>query len=433
MLGRPFTRRIRAAARQGLQAGAIRAFTLRERLESGASWNPATDRYLIDPYATYRRLREKDPIHRSRLFNGWVVSRHADIVDLLRHSALSADDRNLANYEKNRQRRIREGVESEDSEEAFSMLRLDPPDHTRLRTLVSKAFTPRAVEALRPRVEHLVDELVGAMGAEADIIADLAVPLPVTVIAEMLGIPAEDRAQFKAWSDDIAVTVGLTTLDDLRRANRAQAELNAYLAPIIEERRREPREDLLSALVRAEEEGDRLTLAEVFSTISLLLVAGNETTTNLIGNGLLALMRNPEQFQVLRDAPALVPGAVEELLRYDSPVQLTSRAVLEDFEFRGRSFRKGQEVDVLLGSANRDPEVFADPDRLDVTRTDVRHLSFGHGIHYCLGAPLARLEGGIAFAALVTRFRAIRQNGKARRGRNIVLRGLTRLPVKLER
>jgi cytochrome P450 len=221
-------------------------------------------------------------------------------------------------------------------------------------------------------------------------------------------------------------------MEDMRRANVAQRELNAYLAPIAEERRREPREDLLSALVRAEEEGDRLSMPEVFSTVSLLLVAGNETTTNLIGNGMLALLRNPGEFQKLRDDPALVPGAVEEFLRYDSPVQLTSRVVPDDFEFRGKTLRRGSEIDVLLGSANRDPDTFADPDRLDVARRDVKHLSFSQGIHCCLGAPLARLEASVAFAALATRYTDIQLNGKARRGRNIVLRGLKSLPVRME-
>jgi cytochrome P450 len=414
-----------------IEKAAIRTFTLRERIESGVSWNPVADSYHHDPYPNYRALREKDPIHRSRLFDGWVVTRHADIAELLRDTRLSADDRNLRRYEQNRQRLIEEGIMGPDERDNPTLLRLDPPDHTRLRTLVSKAFTPRAVESLRPRIEELVDELVGSLEGEADIISGLAVPLPVLVIAEMLGIPGEDRLRFRTWSDSIAKTLGLSTFDDIREAREAQKELNEYLEPIAEERRREPREDLLSALVRAEEQGDRLSRSEVFETVSLLLVAGNETTTNLIGNALLALIRNPGEYQKLRGDPSLLPGAVEEFLRYDSPVQLTSRIVREDFEFRGKLFRKGQEIDVLLGAGNRDPEMFVDPERLDVTRTEVRHLSFSQGIHYCLGAPLARMEGAIAFAALARRFSRIEMNGKALRGRNIVLRGVKRLPVKL--
>lgn len=432
MAERTFTQRIRVAARRGFERGAIRALLLRERLESGAAWDPTSGRYLLDPYATYARLRAHDPVHRSRLFDGWIVSRYHDAVELLRNTSLSADDRNVTGWQKNRDRLVAAGVHEPGEEPNPTLLRMDPPDHTRLRGLVSKAFTPRAVEALRPRVEEIVDELVSRMGRQADIISSLAVPLPVMVIAEMLGIPSEDRDRFKQWSDDIAHTLGIATIEDMRRANRSQRELDAYLAPIVEARRREPREDLISALVRAEEEGDHLTTQEVFSTISLLLIAGNETTTNLIGNGLLALLRNPAELQKLHDDPALIPGAIEELLRYDSPVQLTSRIPLTDFEFRGRRFRKGQEVDILLGSANRDPEAFTDPDRLDVTRKEVRHLSFSQGIHYCLGAPLARLEGAVALHALVTRFREIRQDGRAIRGRNIVLRGLKRLPVRLE-
>ncbi len=432
MAERSFTQRLKGAAQQGLQRGAIHAFTLRERLESGVYWNPLAADYLLNPYPHYKRLREIDPVHRSRFFNGWIVARHADISEVLRNGALSADDRNVRDYEKNRQRLVEAGARGTEEEDP-SLLRMDPPDHTRLRGLVNKAFTPRAVEALRPRIEGLVDDLVSKMGPEADIMADLAVPLPILVIAEMHGIPGEDRAKFKAWSNDIAGTLGISSIDDMKRANVAQRELNAYLAPIAEERRNSPREDLISALVKAEEEGDRLSMQEVFSTISLLLVAGNETTTNLIGNGLLSLMRNPAELQKLRDDPSLAPGAVEELLRFDSPVQLTSRIVLDDFEFRGKPLRKGQEVDVLLGSANRDPEVFIDPDRLDITRKDVKHLSFSQGIHYCLGAPLARMEGAIAFEALAREFRGIELDGKAVRGRNIVLRGLKRLPVRLQR
>jgi cytochrome P450 len=428
-----FTQRARAAASQGIQIGAIRALTLRERVETGAWWNPFDERHVLNPYPTYQRLREKDPIHRSRLFNGWIITRYEDAHELLRNSSLSADDRNHRDYAKARKAQADAGVVPADEVPDVSLLRLDPPDHTRLRTLVSKAFTPRSVEALRPRVEGLVEEMVGGMGSHADVISELAVPLPVVVICEMLGIPTEDRAQFKLWSNEITRTLGLSTMDDLRAARKAQAELDAYLAPIVEERRRQPREDLLSALVRAEEEGDRLTMGEVYQTVSLLLVAGNETTTSLIGNGLLALMRNPGEMRKLRDDPSLIPNAVEELLRFDSPVQLTSRIVMEDFEFRGVPIHKGQDLNVILGAANRDPEVFANPDTLDVTRKDVKHLSFSQGMHYCLGAPLARLEATIAFTALLERFATIERDGKAKRGRNIILRGIKYLPVRLER
>jgi cytochrome P450 len=262
-----------------------------------------------------------------------------------------------------------------------------------------------------------------------EVIEDLAYPLPVIVIAEMLGIPIEDRERFKHWSDEAIRTVGFSSDDDARRSIQAQRELKAYLEPVVAQRRREPREDLISALVAAEEQGDKLTTDEVFATIILLLVAGNETTTNLIGNGLVALMNNPRQMRLLQDEPSLIEGAVEELLRYDSPVHFTSRHSREDIEWDGHVFKAHQEIGLILAAGNRDPEQFEEPDRLDIARIDTHHLSFGHGIHYCLGAPLARMEGAIAFNALLQRFPNMRHDGTPVRGDNLLLRGFTKLPV----
>jgi hypothetical protein len=328
---------------------------------------------------------------------------------------------------------VKRGIMSADEiNDRSSMLRMDPPDHTRLRSLVSKAFTPRTVETLRPRIEQIVEDQLDAVAAagQMDVIRDLAYPLPVTVIAEMLGIPIEDRERFKHWSDEAIRSLGFSNEDDARRSMQATRELRAYLQPIVEQRRREPREDLISALVAAEEQGDKLSTDEVFSTIILLLVAGNETTTNLIGNGLLALLRNPQQLELLRDDPALIENAVEELLRYDSPVQFTSRIPLEQIEIDGRHIPAGKELLLVLGGANRDPAQYVDPDRLDVTRKEIRHLAFGHGIHFCLGAPLARLESQTALLALVQRFPRMRLAvAEPKRGDNILLRGLAELPV----
>jgi cytochrome P450 len=223
--------------------------------------------------------------------------------------------------------------------------------------------------------------------------------------------------------------VGFSSDDDARRSIQAQRELKAYLEPVVAQRRREPREDLISALVAAEEQGDKLTTDEVFATIILLLVAGNETTTNLIGNGLVALMSNPRQMRLLQDEPSLIEGAVEELLRYDSPVQFTSRHPREDIEWDGHVFKAHQEIGLILAAGNRDPEQFEEPDRLDIARIDTHHLSFGHGIHYCLGAPLARMEGAITFNALLQRFPNMRHDGTPVRGDNLLLRGFTKLPV----
>ncbi|UCE87991.1 MAG: cytochrome P450 [Deltaproteobacteria bacterium] len=390
-------------------------------------------RFRADPYAVYRRLRERDPIHRSRAAAGWVLSRHADILEVLRDERFSADDRNFERYPEMRARAIRDGLADPDRQETPVMLRSDPPDHTRLRGLVSKAFTPRAVEKLRPRIEAIAEELLDGLASRGafDVIEDFAVPLPVTVIAEMLGIPTADRATFKRWSD---ILVGF--LDPIASPGpeilRATAdELFEYVSRIAEERRAKPADDLLSALVLAEQEGDRLSEDELHGTVALLLAAGNETTTNLIGNGLLALLRHPGELARLRAAPELVDAAVEELLRYDSPVQFTARIALEDLDFHGRPFRRGQNAILALGAANRDPAVFEEPDRLDVGRTDNAHISFSQGAHFCLGAQLARLEGRIAFAALLARFPNLRLGaGHLRWRRFTFLRGLAALPVR---
>ncbi|GBD23981.1 Polyketide biosynthesis cytochrome P450 PksS [bacterium HR29] len=416
-----------------IERTAYRGLLLWERLESGVAFDLLDRQYRTNPYPLYRRLRERDPIHRSRVADAWVFSRYADVSTILRDPSHSADDRNRRRYEQERRRLERRGLVDPDQRPSF--LRLDPPDHTRLRGLVAKAFTPRRVQELRPRIEAIVDGLLTELEAKGsvDLIHDFAVPLPVTVIAELLGIPPEDRARFRKWSDDLAGSLDANRPEILIRARQSRQELRAYLEPIVEDRRRAPRDDLISALVQAEEAGDRLTRDEVFSTIILLLVAGNETTTNLIGNGLLALLRNPDQLERFRREPELTENAVEELLRYDSPVQATSRIALRDFEFQGRLIRKGQGMVLLLGAANRDPAVFPDPDRLDIGRSEIRHFSFGQGIHYCLGAPLARLEGQIALRRLADTFDRIELAGEPEWGENFILHGLKRLPLRVGR
>jgi cytochrome P450 len=289
-----------------------------------------------------------------------------------------------------------------------TMLLQDPPDHTRLRTLVSRAFTPRAIEGLHGQIQSIMDGLLDAIvdrGA-ADLIADFAYPLPVSVINEMLGVPARDRALFRQWSFDIARSLDAIVLPDpdiIARGNAAGAAIGAYFEDLVAERRRAPRADLLSAMIAVEEAGDRLSIEELLATGLLLFLAGHETTTNLIGNGVLALLRHPEELRRLREDPALVESAVEELLRYDSPVQRVSRLVYEDVTLGDRTIPAGSLVLGLLGAANRDPDHFPEPDRLDLRRRDNRHLAFGWGIHFCLGAPLARLEGQLAFRTLLRR------------------------------
>ena len=403
-----------------------------ERLRTGLIYAPGSRQNLVDPYPMYKALRERDPFHRSYVVDGWVATRYADLMEILRDSRFSSDDRNLRAWDRNQKMLMRLGALNEEDDMNPSMLRLDPPDHTRLRSLVSKAFTPRAIEKLRGRAEAIVDELISKMtGSRSEIIASVAYPLPVIMISDMLGIPSEDRAKFKHWSDEVVRSMGMSSIDDFKRSRVAWRELRAYLKEAAEERRRDPQDDLLSALLMAEEAGDKLSTDEVFETLNLLLVAGNETTTNLIGNGVLALLRSPDQLEALRADPDLIESGLEEILRYDSPVQATARIALEPVEMHGCTVRPGQQVILSIGAANRDPERFENPDTLDLSRKENRHLSFSQGPHFCLGAQLARLEGRIALGALVQRFPELRldPDHEPEPASNTILRGPKILPV----
>ena len=389
-----------------------------ERLESGVSYDLTASAFIEDPYPTYEQLRRKDPVHRMRLIEAWALTRYEDVQDVL------ADHKRFTNAERNY-----------DYMQYRTFLDLDPPDHTRLRGLVSKAFTPRAVRELGPRIQELVDELLDAAAGKSriDLISDFAFPLPVIVIAEMLGVPAQDRARFREWSDDIALSVNpLLNNEQIERVRQATEELFDYFEGIIEQRRHAPRNDMISALLAAEEEGDKLTHEELLSTLMLLLVAGNETTRNLIGNGMLALLKNPAQLRRLRDHPELLDSAINELLRYDSPVQIDARNAIDDVEIGGKRIAAGQRILAIVGAANRDPQAFASPDKLDIGRNEVSHLSFGRGIHYCLGSPLAILEGRIAFTSLLARFPSMRLASEPVFKEQIVLRGVEELWVEIE-
>ncbi len=420
---------------------AVRAMALLglERLESGVVFNPVRKEYRADPYPLYRSLLERDPFHRSRLAGGWILSRYEDIATVLGDRSFSADERSWSRYPQMRRRAAREGIPDPYEGERSSMLRLDPPDHTRLRSLVSKAFTPGAVEAMRSRVEEIVDEVLHAVFTDSgsggfELVRDFAAPLPIQVIAEMLGVPPEDHARFRHWSDEAVKTLGESTWDEQRAAQRAMEELGEYIEKVAEQRRADPKDDLISGLVAAEEEGDRLSRDELFSTCVLLLVAGNETTTKLIGNAVVALLRNRDQLELLRDEPKRIPGAIDELLRYDSPVQLTSRFVTRESTMHANPLRPGQQLVLLLAAGNRDPARFDDPDRLDVTRENVKHLSFGQGLHHCLGSRLAKLEGALALEGLLARFPDLRFAGSEAEalawGTNTVLRGPRRLELR---
>src|SRR5262245_19915024 len=405
---------------------AMRAMLVREWWQSGVTYNPLSPRVYLNPYPKYAELRAKAPLHWSPLLESWVATRYADVDAILR------DQKRFSNDPRRRQRTRAERT-SVDNPGGQSMLFVDPPEHTRLRALVNKAFTPQAIAALTPRIQAIVQELLDQIPEPSyfDLIDTLAYPLPVIVMAELLGIPPQDRAQFKHWSDRRARVLEPTiTPREIQEANRAAYELDDYFRGVIQARRFAPRDDLISRLVATEEAGDKLTQDELLVMLRLLLIAGNETTTNLIGNGMLALLRHPEQLQALQQNPALIPTAIEELLRYDTPVQLDGRTALEDMQIKGRSIVKGQGIVLLLGSANRDPEVFTHPEQLDITRNEASHIAFGRGIHHCLGAPLARLEGRIAFEALFERFTDLRLlTAQPQFKDNVVLRGLKALPI----
>jgi len=394
-------------------------------------FNPIDPQTHADPYPIYRRLREEDPVHWSELMDAWVLARYDDIVAVLTDPRYSADRRQAQN------RFVQQAMQRQEEFGPFgraqTMLTSDPPEHTRLRKLVSKAFTPRRVEGMRPRIQSIVDHLLDDVQGrgEMDVIWDLAYPLPVIVIAEMLGVPPEKRDTFKRWSTDLAATVGPLIADNMiDQARKSVEALAEYFRGVIRERRRQPREDLVSGLIAAEEQGQALGEDEVLATCILLLVAGNETTTNLIGNGTLALIRNPDQMERLRNDPSLIRTAVEELLRYDGPVQGTGRVAMEELEIDGHQVRQGQIVFTLLGAANHDPAQFPDPDRLDLGRQPNEHIAFGDGIHFCLGAALARAEGQIAIQTLLERIPNPRLAGDDLKwGGTFILRGLKSLPV----
>lgn len=398
------------------------------------TFNPFTPGFLADPYPAYRALLRENPVSWEPMMETWVFTRYEDVDAVLTHPNTSADRRSARNRlaEMARQQEQNFGPFSR----APSMLTSDPPVHTRLRKLVSKAFTPRAVENLRPRIQEIADGLLdeAARDGSMDLVTALAYPLPVIVISEMLGVPPEDRATFKKWSDEVVATLGgpFVAPEVIDRARAALESLSDYLVPIIRDRREHPREDLISALVAAEEQGQVLSEDEIFSTTILLLIAGNETTTHLIDNGTYALLRNPDQLALLREKPELIASAVEELLRFIGPVQLTGRVMKEDSVFGGQVVLEGQMATVLLGAANHDPDKWGPTaDKLDITRNPTDHVSLGDGIHFCLGAPLARAEAQIAIGSLLRRFPGLRLGEEELEwGGTFIIRGLKHLPLR---
>jgi cytochrome P450 len=388
------------------------------------AFNPGDPAFRENPFPFYQMGRKMMPV---AFFEGagiWSVFGYDDCVSILKDQATWSAEGRI--------RRQPDGLEQPPP----NMLSSDPPNHTRLRGLVSQAFTPRMIELLEPRIYQIAEQLIDEIAArgEADIVDALAYPLPVIVIAEILGIPPEDREDFKRWSDDIVSSLG-SGIGGQREAQTETVEtMRAYFTKLIEERRANPRSDLISGLVKAELDGSRLSFPEMLSMLILLLVAGNETTTNLIGNAIIEFMNHPDQLQRVYDNPALLPAAVEEVLRFSSPVQMTARVATRDVEVRGKTIEKGQFTLVWLGSANRDESQFANPDVFDVGRTPNRHIAFGHGIHFCLGAPLARMEARIAlevFLRRITDFRRI-DDAPLDRVPTFIMRGVRSLPIAYE-
>ena len=389
-------------------------------------FNPMDPEFVADPYPMYHRLRTDDPVHHSAL-GFWVLTRYDDVVAALRDPRLAKEA--IASF-------VAARFGAPVPAMGLSRLDRDPPDHTRLRGLVSKAFTPRVVEGLRPRIQQIVDGLLDGVTARGsmDLIEEFAYPIPVIVICEMLGVPVEDHERFKGWSLDIARGLDLIWLGPEsevgRRSVAARQSLAEYFRGLIAQRRAAPRGDLLSGLIAAEEAGDKLNEVELLATCILLLIAGHETTVNLIGNGTLALLRHRDQLQRLQRDPGLIAGAIEELLRFDGPGQRTARIPSEDIVIGGRTIAKGEMVMPFIGAADRDPVQFPDPDRLDIGRADNRHIAFGWGIHFCLGAPLARIEGQIAISTLVRRMPKLElATAQPEYRQSLTLRGLKALPV----
>ena len=408
-----------------------------------AGYELAVERYaefdpeiMANPYPLYQELRDQAPVHWSPGFDNWLVTRYSDVVSGARDPRLSSA--RMATFLGQLPESARDDVLPLVRMASASLAFTDPPDHTRLRALVNRAFTPRVAESMRPRIQAIVDELLASVqdGERFDLIADFAFPLPAIVIAEVVGVPPGDRARLKQWSDNMIAFAGNRFLPDRAMvAQRNQLEFRDYVNDIVAQRRLEPKDDLISSLIAIEDEGDVLDEDEMVALIISFLVGGHETTTNLIANGMLALLRHPDQMQKLRDDPSLIGTAVEELLRYDSPVQRINRVATEDLEVGGELIGKGQFVLLMLGAANRDPAQFPDPDRLDITRQSNRHVSFGYGIHFCVGAPLARVEGQVAINSIVRQLPRLSLEGDAvlEYEKNVAFRALKSLPLTFQR
>jgi pimeloyl-[acyl-carrier protein] synthase len=390
-------------------------------------FNPFLPDFYLNPYPIYHQLQAEDPVHLSSM-GAWIVTGYADVAKALRDPRLSSKPSEISSYS-----RHQEGNSLVASFISDILFFRDPPDHSRLRRLIGKVFNTRVVEEMRPRIQEITNQLIQRIETknDFDIITDFAKPLPVKVISEILGIPPEDHDLLKQWSHWLGYIFDPMKASDVsQQMNQSIVEFREYLTQLIAKRRQKPESDLISALIQTRDEQDQLSEEELLVTGMLLFASGEETTVNLIGNGVLSLLRHPAQLEKLRQNPALIPSAVEEFLRYESPLQISGRTAIENIEIGGKLIKKGPPVFLILGAANRDPARFPNPDQLDITRTDNNHFAFGDGIHYCMGAALARNQGQIAINTLVQKLPNLRlQNNHLEWRENIFLRGLKSLPV----
>ena len=387
-----------------------------------------------NPYPVYHALRERDPVYWSDLWGCWVLTRYDDVVSTMQDfKHFSSKGRFTHVIAQELPEPVLDKIAPLIRHYSTGLINVDPPDHTRLRGLVHKAFSPRVLERLRSHIQEIVDELLDAVQhrGEMEMIREFAYPFPVTVIAELLGVPVEDRDRLKGWSGRILefMATPRPTAEVMLRSQEALLELREYFRSIYDQRRRAPREDLISNLVAVEEAGDKLTEEELLSTCVTILIGGHETTTNLISSGLYLLLRHPDALLKLKRDPSLIETAVEEFLRYEGPFQRNRRVVTEDLELRGKQIGKGRLVFQLVGAANRDPEQFPDPDRLDIERRPNRHVAFGYGVHFCLGAALSRIEAPVAINTVLRRMPDLKLATDFVTWNNAVFRGLEALPV----
>lgn len=388
----------------------------------------------INPYPTYHRLRSESPVHQYFVGGDWLVSRYADVKAVLRSGYVRSQDKPKSIQERNK---YLQGKDKNLNTLAHTtsqfLFYMNPPDHTRLRNLVVKVFSPMVVESMRPQIQEIVNELLDQVRHKGsmDIIADFAIPLPVTVISRLLGIPKEDQDQLNEWSNVLArILDSLVSLEEFEAMNEVTEAFKDYLRALIAKREKQPQADLISALIAAKEQSDRLSEEELLATCIMLFATGEESTVNTIGNGMLALLNHPDQIEQLSREPTKIQSAVEEILRYDSPVQTTTRIATVNFEIGNQTIQAGEKVVLCLGAANRDPAQFPDPDRFDINRNPNPHVAFGDGIHYCLGAGLARIQAQIAINALIQQFSNLElASNQLELRKNAVLRGFKAIPV----